>query len=371
VELPTFDPGFSTSSTRAAFTAEQRVACMLAVEAALSGAQAAVGLVPPEAAAAIAAACASLRLPAASLLAAGWQVGTVVLPLCEALRGALPVEVARWVHLGATTQDIVDTALMLQARQGLDALLADMDRIASRCRTLAAAHRATSAQGRTFLQPAIPTTFGLRAARWLVSATDAARRLEETRGALPVQLGGPVGNLGAEGIRVQAELARALSLRAPEASWHTDRQPVHDLMAALTRASALAAKIALDVALLAQAEIGEVRFRAGLSSSMPHKANPIDAMRALAAAEAAAGVASVVTRGSPQALERGLGAWHAEAFAVPMVFHTVGAALEATACGLEDLEPDPARMAANLKGDAAAETEIAAALVDRLLERTP
>src|SRR5262249_47353360 len=154
------DPGFSTSRTEAIFGAPRRVAAMLEVEAALARAQAAAGLVPAGAAAAIAAACASLRVDAAELLRAGWGAGTVRVPLLHALRGTLAPDVARWAHLGATTQDVVDTALMLQAREGLDALSADAERLASRCRALAGAHRATPAQGRTFLQPAVATTFG-------------------------------------------------------------------------------------------------------------------------------------------------------------------------------------------------------------------
>src|SRR5579863_6798581 len=131
--LPTFDPGFSTARTRAAFSAERRVASMLEVEAALARAETAVGLLSPAVAAAIDRACAALPVNPEVLFAAAWETGTVVLPLIEALRATLEPDVARWVHFGATTQDIVDTALVLQAREGLDVLSIDLERIASRC----------------------------------------------------------------------------------------------------------------------------------------------------------------------------------------------------------------------------------------------
>ena len=367
---PTFDPGFTTVAMTGVFSPATRVAAMLEVEGALAMAQATAGLVPGSAAAAIVKASASLRLDADALLASAWDVGTPTLPLVEALRGALDPESARWVHHGATTQDIVDTALVLQARRGLDALAPDLVRMGSRCRALAFAHRSTPVEGRTFLQPAAVTTFGRRAAGWWVLVDEAARRVAEARASLPVQIGGPVGQLagfGAHAGAVRAELARALGLRLPAASWHADRQPMRDLVSALGCATAATAKVALDVVLLAQAEIAEVRVRGGRSSSMPHKSNPIDAMRALAAAEASDGVASIVSRGSPQALERGFGAWHAEAFAIPLVFHTTAAALEAAAHCLGSLEPDAERMASHLTGDEREGVEAAAAEVDRLL----
>ncbi|HEY4012582.1 MAG TPA: lyase family protein [Polyangiaceae bacterium] len=368
--LPTFDPGFTTARMTDVFSGPRRIATMLGVERALAAAQATAGLVPEDAAAAIARVCASFDGDAEALLGAGWEAGTVVVPLLDALRAALEPEDARWLHFGATTQDVVDTASMLQARDGLEAVAPDLDRIASRCRTLATFHRATGAQGRTFLQSAVPTTFGHRAAGWWVAVDRAAQRLAAIRAALPLQLGGPVGHLAAFGAAadaVRAEMARSLGLAAPVLAWHADRQPVRDVVSALAEAANAAAKIALDVALLAQPEIAEVKVRAGGSSSMPHKANPVDAMRALAAAEACGGVAGVVTRGAPQALERGLGAWHAEAFAVPLVFHTAAAALEAIRRCLEGLEPDPARMAAHLRGGSPADLEAIAVEVDRVL----
>ncbi len=371
---PTFDPGFTTTAMAGVLSPAMRVAAMLEVEAALASAQAKVGLVPLGAAAAIASACASCKADAEGLLGQAWEVGTPVLPLLEALRGMLDADAARWVHFGATSQDIIDTALVLQARRGFDALSPDLDRIRSRSRALASAYRSTPVEGRTFLQPAAVTTFGRRAAGWWVLADEAARRIVEARSALPVQIGGAVGHLAAFGTRADAvreELARLLDLRLPALPWHTDRQPVRDLVAALACAGAAASKVALDVAVLAQVEIGEVRVRGGRSSSMPQKSNPVDAMRALAAAEASLGVASVVTRGSPQALERGLGAWHAEAFAVPLVFHTAAAALEATARCLESLEPDVRRMASHLTGDEREGVRAAAAEVDRLLGHEP
>jgi len=370
VTLPTFDPGFTTARMTDVFSAPRRIATMLGVERALAAAQAAAGLVPEEAAAAIARACESFGDDAEALLVAGWEAGTAVVPLLDGLRAVLGPEDSRWLHFGATTQDIVDTALVLQARDGLDAIAPDLERAASRCWTLATFHRATAAQGRTFLQSALPTTFGHRVAGWWVAVDRAAKRLAAVRATLPLQLGGPVGHLaaiGAAAVPVRAEMARLLGLTAPAVAWHTDRQPVRDVVSALAEAASAAAKIALDVALLAQPEIAEVKVRGGGSSSMPHKANPVDAMRALAAAEACGGVAGIVTRGAPQALERGLGAWHAEAFAVPLVFQTAAAAAEAIERCLEGLEPDPARMAAHVRGTPPADLEAIALEVDRVL----
>ncbi|MBV9945992.1 MAG: hypothetical protein JOZ69_04000 [Myxococcales bacterium] len=370
--LPTFDPGFCTARSRSIFGAERRVAALLEVEAALARAQASAGLVPADAAAAIGEACAREALDAAGILEQAWEAGSVAVPLLEALRARLPPSAARFLHLGATTQDLVDTATMLQAREGIDAVAQDLERVARRCRELAREHRATPAQGRTFLQPAVATTFGHRVAGWLVAASSARRQLAGTRAALPLQLGGPAGHLGrmgTEGPRIRAELAAALGLRAPILAWHTDRQPVRDVVAALSSASACAAKIALDLVLLVQAEVAEIRVRAGRSSSMAHKANPVDALRALAAHEAFQGVSSVVARGNPQALERGWGAWHAESLAVPLVFHTAAAAVAAAAVALEGLEVDASRMAANLRAGGAESLDAAIAEVDRVLGR--
>jgi 3-carboxy-cis,cis-muconate cycloisomerase len=368
--LPTFDPGFTTARMTDVLSASRRVATMLGVERALAASQAAAGVVPEEAAAAIARACASFLGDAEALLAAGWEAGTVVVPLLDALRATLDPESARWLHFGATTQDIVDTALMLQVRDGLDAIAPDLHRITTRCWTLASLYRAAPAQGRTFLQPAAVTTFGHRAAGWWAAVDRVEHRLADVRAALPLQLGGPVGHLAALGTAaraVRSEAARALGLSAPGLAWHADRQPVRDVVSALADAAGAAAKIALDVALLSQPEIAEIKVRAGGSSSMPHKANPVDAMRALAAAEACAGAASVVTRAAPQALERGLGGWHAEAFAVPLVLHTAAAAAEAMARCLDGLEPDLARMAAHVGDTRSTDLEAIAAEVDRVL----
>ena len=370
VPLPTFDPGFTTARMTDVFSAPRRIATMLGVERALAEAQAAAGVVPEDAAGAIARACASFDGDAEAVLRAGWEVGTVAVPLLDGLRAALPPEAARWLHFAATTQDLVDTALVLQARDGLDAIAPDLERIASRCRTLATLHRTTAAEGRTFLQPAVATTFGHRAAGWWAAVDRAAQRLADARQGLALQLGGPVGHLAALGgaaDAVRAEMARTLGLSTPTMAWHADRQPVRDLVATLPDAANAVAKIALDVVLLAQPDIAEVKVRAGRSSSMPHKTNPVDAMRALAAAEACAGVASVVLRGAPQALERGLGAWHAESFAVPLVFHTAAAAVEAMARCLDGLEPDAARMAAHVRDPAGADLEAIGREVDRVL----
>ena len=336
-----FDPGFSSVRTQGIFSNEARVARMLEVESALAGAQAEVGLIPAEGAAAIAAVCALLPSEPEIIIRAGWQMGTVVVPLLEWVRRRLDVDQARWLHRGATTQDIVDTALVLQMRDGIDAIVQSLDAIVARVKALMESDGTIQVLGRTFLQCAVPMAIGVRFAGWLAGFEAGRERLLGCRAALPLQLGGPVGDAAKSpeiGSAVAIGLGRALRLRVPSRAWHTDRTPVVDVIGALDRAVTAAAKCAWDVVLLAQTEISEVSVRAGTSSAMPHKRNPADAMQALAAAEAFRGVASIVLRSPPPMLERGLGGWHAEAFAVPMSFHTAAAAMEATREGLDHLQ---------------------------------
>jgi 3-carboxy-cis,cis-muconate cycloisomerase len=367
-----FDPGFSTAAMTALFSADSRVQAMCRFEAALAGAEADVGLIPPSAAAEIERACAARLTDAESLLAAGWDTGTPVVVLLERLRAALSPEAARLIHLGATTQDVVDSTLMAQIRDGLQLLEKDVKRIAVTLRSLAIDHRETLMIGRTFLQHAQPTTFGLRAAFWLEPLL---RQLTELRAAaanLPVQMGGPVGNqatLGEHAAAIAAGVAERLGLTVPVVPWHTDRSRLTEVVALVSRIAGSAAKIGGDLAQLSQSEIGEIRIRPGASSTMAGKRNPIDAVRAVAAFQACAATAQIVTAAPPHELERGIGPWHAEWFAVPVVFQTGAAAVEAVGSATESIEVDVARMATNL-GVAAQPAMLAAAgaLVDRVLE---
>lgn len=337
--LPIVDPGFSTDAMAAVFSPAARVAAMCRVEAALARASASAGVVPADVADRIGVVCADGVDDAAAVMAEGWEIGTPVLPLLDRLRARLDDEAVSWLHHGATTQDVVDTAAMLQAREALACLRRDLVGLAGDLREVVDRYRTTPAEAWTFLQPAVPTTVGRRAAGWLAPVVTHLADLRVQAEALPVQLGGPTGTLDALGdpaTAVVAALADDLGLAVPPLPWHTDRTVVARLVAGLQQVARTAATIGSDLALLAHD--GAVRMRAGGSSSMPDKRNPIDATRAVAAAEACHGVAAVVTAGRPHELERGVGGWHAEWFAVPLVFHTTGAAVEAVGRAMATLE---------------------------------
>jgi 3-carboxy-cis,cis-muconate cycloisomerase len=260
---------------------------------------------------------------------------------------------------------------MIQIRDGLQLLDGNVQRIAAALRSQAMAHRQTAMMGRTFLQHARPTTFGLRAALWLEPLVRHLTELRSTRSSLVLQLGGPVGNLAPFGEHAGAiteRLADRLGLVVPAAPWHTDRSRLAEIVALVARIAGSVAKIGADLTLLAQSDVGEIRARPGVSSSMPGKRNPIDAVRAVAAHRACAAVAQIVTAVPPHELERGIGSWHAEWFAVPLVFQTAAAAVEAITSATESLEVDTGRMAANLAAAPDPTMLVAAgALVDQVL----
>src|SRR4051794_24172756 len=314
---PQFGPLFVPDGLREALSDEAYLAAMLRVEAALAAAEARAGVIPEEAAAAIAGACDPARFDAAELGRAAVSSATPVAPLAKALRSQLPDEAASYAHWGATSQDVLDTATMLVARRALDLLLAELDGVAAAAAELAAAHRTTLMAGRTLLQQALPVTFGLKAAGWLVAVLDARARLVELRSSgLAVQLGGAAGTLAAlgdAGPRVVAELAQELGLDEPELPWHTARGRIGELAGALAVAAGSLGKAALDVVLLAQTEVGEVtEASGGGSSAMPHKQNPAAAVRARACAQQAVAAASAVLAAAGHEHERAAGAWQAE-----------------------------------------------------------
>lgn len=327
--LPTSDPGFSTEALTLAFGPIARVAAMCRFEAGLARASGRVGAVDAEAAERAARRCDDGVTDPEVVLEEGWEAGTPVLPLLARLRADLDDEAADVLHHGATTQDVVDSATMLQVRVALDALRDDVRHVAAGLRDVATTHRDTPARAWTFLQPAVPTTVGHRAAGWLAPLVAQLRDLRDQRASLPVQLGGPTGTLAAlgdHGPAVVEAIAGELDLVAPVAPWHTDRRPVVRVVDVVTGTAAALAKVAGDVALLAHQ--GEVVVRAGGSSSMPGKRNPVDAVRALAAARACAAAATAVRAAGPHELERAVGTWHAEWWALPQVLQCAGAAAE-------------------------------------------
>jgi 3-carboxy-cis,cis-muconate cycloisomerase len=323
---------------------------------------------PADAAAAIAAVCSADEYEIAALDAAAAATGTPVVPLLEALRARLPDDAREHLHRGATSQDVVDTAAMLVAHRVLGPLLDDLRGSSELCAELALAHRDTVLAGRTLLQQAVPTTFGLKAAGWMTALDDAIARLEAVRRErLAVQLGGPAGTADPA---IAAALARELGLAEPILPWHTARGRVAELAGALGEASGVIAKPARDVVLLAQTEVAEVREGGdepgrGGSSSMPHKRNPIAAITALAAARQAPGLVATLLSSMEQEHERAAGAWHAEWSPLRALLGTTGAAAPALRDCLVRLEVDPERMRANLAVDG--DVGSAGALVDRAL----
>ncbi|MGH2490307.1 MAG: lyase family protein, partial [Candidatus Limnocylindria bacterium] len=265
------------------------LAAMLRFEAALASAQARADLIPAEAANVIRAACEPARFDVGAIGRDAVTSATPVVPLVDALKRAVGERGAEFVHRGATSQDAVDTAMMIVARDGLDLLIGELSELASRCAALAKRYRDTPMAGRTLLVQARPITFGLKAATWLSGVIDARARLAEIRRSrLAVQLGGAVGTrdgFGSSGAQVVADVAKELGLAVPEPlPWHSDRGRVAELGAALAIAAGAAAKIALDVILLSQTEVGEVTEASpGRSSAMPDKRNPAHAVEARAA----------------------------------------------------------------------------------------
>ncbi|MFC9641652.1 3-carboxy-cis,cis-muconate cycloisomerase [Streptomyces mirabilis] len=310
-------PGWAGSPAASATSDGALLAALLDAEAALTRAQAGLGLAPDAAASAVSAvAAADLDVRSIALRARGG--GNPVIPLVADLTAAVGKEYGPYVHRGATSQDILDTALMLVARRTLDLVLADLERTVRALSRLAAAHRNTVMPGRTLTQHAVPTTFGLKAAGWRSLVLDARDRLSAIR--LPAQLGGAAGTLaafaafGAEdpGALVAA-YAGELGLAEPALPWHTLRTPIGDLAGGLAFTAGALGKMAADVLTLSRTEIAEVaEGSGGGSSAMPHKANPVAATVIAASARRAPGLAATLYGSMVAEDERPAGAWHAE-----------------------------------------------------------
>ncbi|MFD9280306.1 3-carboxy-cis,cis-muconate cycloisomerase [Streptomyces mirabilis] len=310
-------PGWAGSPAASATSDSALLGALLDAEAALTRAQAGLGLAPDAAASAVSAvAAADLDVRSIALRARGG--GNPVIPLVADLTAAVGKEYGPYVHRGATSQDILDTALMLVARRTLDLVLADLERTARALGRLAAAHRDTVMPGRTLTQHAVPTTFGLKAAGWRSLVLDARDRLARLR--LPAQLGGAAGTLaaftafGAEdpGALVAA-YAGELGLVEPALPWHTLRTPIADLAGGLAFTAGALGKTAADVLTLSRTEIAEVaEGSGGGSSAMPHKANPVAATVIAASARRAPGLAATLYGSMVAEDERPAGAWHAE-----------------------------------------------------------
>ena len=341
-----------------AFDDSSTLRLALRFEAELARAQAESGILPEPTAARIADACSTLQVDARELAEEMALAGTLAIPLVRRLREHLgdDNEAAAAVHRGATSQDLADSVMILQAAQASKVLDADLRRIALALSRLARLHSTTPSMGRTLLQDARPITLGLRIAQWLAGIEDARRRLEaECERASVIQLGGAVGTqaqLGGRGVDVAARLAHSLSLRVGP-PWQTRRNGVAGLASALGIVIGAIGKMARDVGLLSQdaiAELSEPQIEGrGGSSAMPHKNNPTGSQVALSAAIRAPGLVAAAMGGMPQELERGLGGWQAERPVLAELFMLAGGAAESMAMVAEGLMIDPAALSANLR----------------------
>jgi 3-carboxy-cis,cis-muconate cycloisomerase len=355
-------PLFGGSRADPELTDRALLRAMLDAERALAVASAQViGVVPAAAAEAIGAACQAGRFDPDDLgrraLAAGNPVVPLVADLTEAVEAEAGPAAARWVHHGATSQDILDTAASLVAFRALGPILDDLEGAAEAAAGLADRHRATLLAGRTLGQQALPITFGLKAAGWLVALQEAAAGLARVRQQrLAAQLGGAVGTLaafGPAGTEVASRYAQELGLAEPLLAWHTNRTRVGELAAALGVAAGALGKLALDVTLLAQTELGEVTEAAGQgrggSSTLPHKRNPVTAVLVVAATRRAPGLVATLLGSMAQEQERATGAWHAEWEPQVELLGLVGGAAARTRELLQGLEVHPERMRQNLE----------------------
>jgi 3-carboxy-cis,cis-muconate cycloisomerase len=348
-----FDPLFGTPAVERELDGRAWLAAMLDFERALARAQSRAGLVPAPAADAIAEATRTLRPDPADIGRRARASGTPVVPLLADLGRVLPAEAARYLHLGATSQDVVDTAAVLVANRCLAPILDDLRDAAAHCARLAARHRDTLMAGRTLSQHAVPVTFGLTCAGWLVALDEGIAALESVREhRLAVQYGGAAGTLaalGEHGVPVLRLLAGELGLAEPVLPWHTDRTRVADLAGALGTVSGTLATIALDLTLLTQTEVGEVAEAAGGgSSAMPHKRNPVRSVLITAATRRVPGLVATLLSTMAQEHQRATGAWHAQWQPLTDLLRLVGGAAAGTAEVLGGLRVDAARMRRNL-----------------------
>lgn len=351
---------------------EAFVRAMLRAEASLAAAAAEAGLIPHEHAEQVAVVSRGPAPSASALGADAAATGAPVVPLVSWVRSAVGAEAADSVHPGATTQDIMDTATMLIAAGALQAIIVDLAATAEAVAQLAEQHARTPMAGRTLLQQALPTTFGVKAGGWLAGLDQALKRISWVRHErLAVQLGGAAGTLdayGSYGEQMVRDFAERLLLPAPRLPWHTERSRIIDLASALGVAAAAVAKPALDIILMAQTEVGELSDAdpdRGGSSAMPHKRNPVAAISARACAMQAPGlIANLVAAASGPEHERAAGAWHAEWRSLRELLRAVGSATAWLRDAVDHLVVNEERMGANLGLDTGAVvTDSAADLV--------
>lgn len=356
---PLLAPMLSSPAMRAVCDDVAYLQHMLDFEAALARAEAAAGVIPDSAAGPITKACRAEAFDLAALAEAATRSGNLAIPLVKALTSAVASEdadAARYVHWGATSQDVIDTASMLTLRAAIDALLADIGRAIAGFAGLARKHRDTPVVARTWLQHALPMPFGLKLAEYAAALHRSRTRLQRLRSdGLALQFGGAAGTLAAlgdKGLLVAEKLAQELALTLPDAPWHTHRDRIAEAASVFAILAGTCGKIARDVQLMMQTDVAEAFEPSGQgrggSSTMPHKRNPVAAASALAAATMAPNLAATIFAAQVGDHERSAGPWHAEWPTLPMLQLVTSGALAAIVDIAEGLEVDAARMRVNL-----------------------
>jgi 3-carboxy-cis,cis-muconate cycloisomerase len=353
-------PLYSSAPMRAIMADRARLQRMLDFEAALARAQAAVGVIPAASVSPIGEACHVERFDLDALAQAAVPAGNLAIPMVEALTAEVAkrsVAAAGHVHWGATSQDVIDTALVLDLRAAIDALHDDLDRAVKGFLALAGRHRRTLAVARTMLQHALPMPFGLKLAGYAAALARSRDRLVRLRkDALVLQFGGAAGTLAAlgdRGMAVAERLGALLDLPLPDAPWHSHRDRLAEVAAAFAILAGTCGKIARDTTLMMQVEVGEAyepaKIGGGGSSTLPHKRNPIGATAALAAATIAPNLAATILAAQVQEHERAVGSWQSEWVSFPALALVTSGALAAVADIAEGLEIDVERVRDNLE----------------------
>jgi 3-carboxy-cis,cis-muconate cycloisomerase len=347
---------FSTEAMRRVFSDEQRTAYYLEIEAALARVQGRLGIIPAEAAREIEAKCRIEKIDLEKLKTQTERIGYPILGVVQQLVDICGNGLGEWCHWGATTQDITDTATVMQVRAALDLIEADMEAIAAALADLARRYRDTPMAGRSNLQQAVPITFGFKAATLLAAFQRHRARLKELRPRVLVGefagAAGTLSSLGADGLKVQAGLMAELGLGEPEIAWHTVRDRIGEVGGFLAMLTGTCGKIAMDVKLLMQTEVAEVfePFAAGRgsSSTMPQKRNPISSLYIHATAALVRQHAAALFEAAVADHERSTGPWEIEWIALPEIFLLSAGALAQTRSLVKGLEVDATRMRHNL-----------------------
>lgn len=356
---PLLAPMLSSPTMRVVCDDKAYLQHMLDFEAALARAEAATGTIPSPAAKIISDGCRGEYFDIDALAGAANKAGNLAIPLVKALTAHIAKadsEASRYVHWGATSQDVIDTATMLQLRAATDTLLNDVDRAIKAFAVLADMHRHTPMVARTWLQHALPMPFGLKLAEYAAALHRSRSRLKRLQTeSIVLQFGGAAGTLAAlgdKGMSIAEQLAKQLSLPLPEAPWHTHRDRIAEVASVLAILTGTCGKIARDISLMMQTDVAEAFEPSGAgrggSSTMPHKRNPVAAASALAAATMAPNLAATIYAAQIQEHERSAGPWHAEWPTLPTLLLVTSGALAAIVDIAEGLEVDTDRMRANL-----------------------